>query len=127
VIKPDAYSWESWVVIWEAQSDQGLEDWRFRLYDLHFASAVGSAERNFVKRALSEVARIARRRTLHSILREQLMNARPDISGDLLVDALVEIEKMRLELGGAGGFETDFKAAIEVAETRAATVRKERA
>jgi hypothetical protein len=124
MIKFDTYTWESWCVIWEAQSDQGLTDWRFRLYD--FDAPVGSPERRFVKRALGEIARISRRRGLHSILREQMMTARPDISGDILIEALVEVETLRLDLGGPGSFESDFTAALEIAEARAATTREER-
>jgi hypothetical protein len=126
VIKWDAYSLKNWAAIWESQSDQGLTNSRWELYDVHFASAVGSPQRNFVKRALSEIARIERRRALHSVLREQLMTTRPDLSGDVLVDALVDIERMRLDLGGPGAFEDDFRGALEVAEARAETVRKER-
>jgi hypothetical protein len=126
MIRWDTYSWGSWCEIFEAQSDHGLNDWRWKLYDLHFDSPVGSPERRFVKDAISEIARIERRRALHWVLREQLMTTRPDLSGDVLVDALVEIERMRLDLGGAGAFEDDFRGALEVAEARAETVRKER-
>jgi hypothetical protein len=125
MIRPDAHPWDGWTEIWEFQSDEGLERWRWDLYDLHDAdSSPETCE--FVKRALAELARIKRRRAVHWLLRDQLMTSRPDISGDLLVDALVEIEKMRLELGGAGGFETDFRGALEVAEARAEAVREER-
>jgi hypothetical protein len=126
VIQWDAYSLKSWVEIFEAQSDAGLNDHRWGLYDLHFDSPVGSPERRFVKDAISEIARIERRRALHRVLREQLMT-RPDISGDVLLDALVAVERLRLDLDGAGGFEDDFKGALEVAENRAEAVRKERA
>jgi hypothetical protein len=113
------------VRIFESQSEEWLGRWRWQLYDLHSESAVGSAARNFAKDAISEISRIERRRALHSILREQLMT-RPDLSGDILLDALVEIERMRLDLDGAGGFEADFTGALEVAEARSEAVRKER-
>jgi hypothetical protein len=125
MIKWDSYGLEGWVEIFEAQSDQGLEESRWGLYDVASASAVGSPERDFAKRALSELGRIERRRALHQILRGQLLT-RPDLSGDVLLEALVQIERLRLDLGGPGSFETDFTAAIEVAETRAATSRQER-
>ena len=54
------------------------------------------------------------------------MTTRPDISGDVLIDALVEVERLRLDLGGAGAFEDDFRAALEVAEARSEAVRQER-
>jgi hypothetical protein len=120
-----AHDWADWVRIFESQSEEWLGRWRWQLYDLASESPVGSAARNFARDALSQIGQIERRRALHGLLREQLLT-RPDLSADVLLDALVLIERMRLDFDGAGGFEDDFAAAIEVAEVRAETVRAER-
>jgi hypothetical protein len=130
-INPDYWrglSWEQWCEIWDSQGTDGFREHRWRLYDLHEESEPGSEGREFARRGVEEINRIERRRNLHFFLREMLMTARPDISADVLIDALIEVERMRfdLDLEREGSFQDNFKAALEVAEARAETARKGR-
>ncbi len=119
-------TWGQWVSIWEAQGFEGLDEWLGRLWDLHAEPVLDPQEREFARKGLEEIARIERRRQLHLLLREMLASARPDISGDVLIDALIELERLRFELEAEGSFEQDFEAALEIAEARAEAARRDR-
>jgi hypothetical protein len=119
-------TWDEWVSIWEVQGFEGLDEWLSRLWDLHAEPALDPEEREFARKGLEEIARIERRRQLHLLLREMLASARPDISGDVLIDALIELERLRFELEADGSFEQDFEAALEIAEARAEAARRDR-
>jgi hypothetical protein len=119
-------TWGQWVSIWEAQGFEGLDEWLSRLWDLHAEPVLDPEEREFARKGLEEIARIERRRQLQLLLREMLASARPDISGDVLIDALIELERLRLELEAEGSFEQDFEAALEIAEARAEAARRDR-
>ena len=121
-----ARSWGEWCEVWDACGYDGFREWRWRIYDLHELCELGSEGREFARKAVDEIARMERRRRLHFFLRDQLMNARPDVSADVLIDALIEIERMRfdLDLEREGSFQQNFGAALEIAEARAAAVRK---
>ena len=119
-------TWGQWVSVWEAQDFQGLTEWGWRLCDLDAGTGLNPYGREFARKGLDEIARIERRRELHLLLRATLASSRPDISGDVLIDALIELERLRFELEAEGSFEQDFEAALEIAEARAEAARRKR-